>query len=213
MVEMDLTATIPQLYVSVLDVIMITVLCLLISLIAYMERFLTAGGSVAAFFTVFAIGIFGGFTWLFLLFMFTLTSFLATKYKFALKEALGAQEGIKGERSAKNVLANGSVPAVIAFLGFLDLPQFPRSLAGIVFISAVAVAASDTMASEIGILSKRTYLITNFKKVNPGTNGGISVLGEFSALIAAVFTSLVGYLVLFYSGTVPVDSSTVIIPV
>lgn len=196
-----------------IDVLLTAVLCLVISLVAYYQKFLTSGGGTAAFFVVFVIGIFGGFLWLLLLFVFTLTSFLATKYKFALKEALGAQEGVKGERSARNVLANGAVPAIIAFLSFLDLPLFPKTLSGMVFISAIAVAASDTIASEIGILSPKTYLITTFEKVKPGTEGGISVLGEFAALIAAVYTALLGYVVLYYSNTVPLDTSTLLIPI
>jgi uncharacterized protein (TIGR00297 family) len=197
-----------------LGVLLIAVICIAITLVAYFQKLLTASGSAAAFFIVFVIGVFGGLFWLLLLFVFVLMSFLATKYKFALKEALGAQEGVKGERKAPNVLANGFVPALIAFIAFFDHPLFPRDVSGIVFISAIAVAASDTIASEIGILSPRTYLITTFEKVRPGTEGGISVLGEFSALTAAVFTSLLGFAVLFYSGTVPTtDWNMVLIPI
>jgi len=197
-----------------LEIALTAALCLAISLVAYYQKFLTAGGSTAAFFVVLIIGVFGGFYWLLLLFIFTLTSFIATKYKFALKEALGAQEGVKGERSAKNVLANGSIPAILAFVGYLDHPLFPRSFSGIVFISAISVAASDTIASEIGILSSKTYLISNFKKVKPGTEGGISLLGESAAFIAAVYTSLLGYVVLYYSNTLPViDTMIILIPI
>jgi uncharacterized protein (TIGR00297 family) len=196
-----------------LYILLIALLCVLISQIAYVQKVLTRKGSFAAFFIVFIIGVFGDISWLILLFMFTLISFLATKYKFALKEALGAQEGKKGERSASNVLANGLVPAIIAFVSFFDLPLFPKNLTGIVFISAVSIAAADTIASEIGILSDKTHLITNLESVSPGTEGGVSVLGELSGLMAAVFTSLIGYLVLFFSNTVPMDIFTIIIPV
>jgi uncharacterized membrane protein len=65
-------------------------------------------------------------------------------------------------------------------------------------VAAVAVAASDTVASEIGVFSDKTYLITNLKKrVKPGTSGGVSMLGQSWALIAATYTALVGLLVLF----------------
>jgi len=159
---------------------------------------LTWDGSLAAFVVGMVIGIFGDVTWLFLLLFFLLSSFLATRYRFALKEAMGVQEGIRGERRATNVLANGVALIVVAVLSLVQPAGFPRVISGVVFLSALSVAGSDTLASEIGVLSRHTYLITNGKPVPPGTDGGVSLLGTLCALGAAVYTSVVGWLVLSY---------------
>lgn len=51
----------------------------------------------------------------------------------------------------------------------------------------------DTLASEIGILSRsQPRLITNFRRVPPGTNGGMSVEGTAASVVGGL---LVGVLV------------------
>ena len=158
-------------------------------------------------------------TWLLLLLFFLLSSFLATRYKFALKEAMGVQEGVKGERRASNVLANGIAPMAAAILSYIDPAWFPRALSGVVFLSALAVAGSDTLASEIGVLQRDAYLITTFRRVPPGTDGGISWLGQACALGAALYTALVGWFVLGnlartygLSATMPPEAVYLLIP-
>ncbi|WP_440998658.1 DUF92 domain-containing protein [Fodinibius sp. SL11] len=57
-------------------------------------------------------------------------------------------------------------------------------------IAAIATAAADTWATELASRNPgSTYLITNFKKVNPGTDGGVSVKGTTSAIFAAAMIS------------------------
>ena len=171
-------------------------LCGVLCYLAYIKSVLTLDGTLAAFAVGLVIGIFGDVTWLFLLLFFLLSSFLATRYKFALKEAMGVQEGAKGERHASNVLANGVAPMAVAVVSLFNLGILPRAVSGVVFLSALAVAGADTIASEIGVLSKNAYLITTFEKVTPGTDGGVSWLGQLCAFGAALYTALVGYLVL-----------------
>ena len=62
------------------------------------------------------------------------------------------------------------------------------------FIGAIATATADTMASEIGVLSK-PILITSRERVKPGTDGGISVLGTAAGLIGALIIGLTAYFV------------------
>src|SRR3989475_12422882 len=79
----------------------------------------------------------------------------------------------------------------------LTMPAgFPKILSGVIFLSALAVAGADTLASEIGVLSRRTVLITTGQPVPPGTDGGVSPLGQLCAIGAALYTSIVAWFVL-----------------
>lgn len=196
-----------------------TALCGVLCYLAYAKDVLTLDGTLAAFGVGMVIGILGDVTWLLVLLFFLLSSFLATRYKFALKQAMGVQEGVKGERRATNVLANGIAPMVAAILSFANPPWFPRTLSGVVFLSAVAVAGADTLASEIGVLQRNAYLITNMKKVTPGTDGGVSWLGQTCAVGAALYTAVVGWFVLGdlarsydLAPTVPLIATLLLVP-
>jgi len=200
-------------------VLLSTVLTGVLSTLAYWKGILTWDGSVAAFVVGMVIGIFGEVTWLILLLFFLLSSFLATRYRFALKEAMGVQEGARGERRAANVLANGIAPMAVATMSLLAPAGFPKIISGVVFLSALSVAGADTLASEIGVLSRRTYLITNLTTVPPGTDGGVSPLGQLCALGAALYTALVGWFVLSQlaltyglAATMPGSASYLLIP-
>jgi len=204
------------------SVLISTLLTGVLSALAYRKDVLTWDGSVAAFVVGMVIGIFGDVTWLFLLLFFLLSSFLATRYRFALKEALGVQEGMRGERRSSNVLANGIAPMAVAAVSLVAPQQF-KVTAGIVFLSALSAAGADTLASEIGVLSRRTFLITNGKPVPPGTDGGVSVLGQLCAFGAALYTAVVGWFILSYAArtyrvlglmpTMPSAPSYLLIPV
>ncbi len=196
-----------------------TLLTGVLSALAYWKGVLTWDGSVAAFVVGMVIGIFGDVTWLFLLLFFLLSSFLATRYRFALKEALGVQEGARGERRAANVLANGIAPMVVSGVSMVMPTGFPKVISGIIFLSALSVAGADTLASEIGVLSKHTHLITNRKPVPPGTDGGVSALGQLCAIGAAAYTSSVGWFVLSvlaraygFEATMPANPAYLAIP-
>lgn len=181
--------------VSLEAVLLTIVLCTSLATLAYFKGVLTWDGSVAAWGVGFIIGIFGDILWLFLLLIFLVTSFAATRYKFKLKEEKGVQEGVKGERRFTNVMANGFAPSVVALTSSFVAPEM-KTLAGLVFVSSVAVAGSDTLASEIGVLSPHTWNITNLKPVKAGTDGGVSFLGEGAALLAALYTAFAALVLL-----------------
>jgi len=181
---------------SYLDLVIVLLLCAVLSIISYRLRLLTLSGSIASFVMGVIIGLFGSINWLILLIAFALLGFLVTRFKLELKVDRGVQEGKKGERTYKNVLANGLVPALVA-VGAFALGEQDSMTASIVYLTAISVAASDTIASELGVLSNKTRLITTMKPVPPGTDGGVSVYGTFWALMGAVFASLLGWLILF----------------
>jgi uncharacterized protein (TIGR00297 family) len=50
---------------------------------------------------------------------------------------------------------------------------------------------SDTFSTEIGMkFSKKAYLITNFKEVEKGTSGGISLIGFLGGILGSLIISL-----------------------
>ena len=90
-----------------------------------------------------------------------------------------------GRRNARQVVANGGVAAVAALVG-----SWPA------FAGAVAAAAADTWATEIGAYSRTTpRLITSQAPVPRGANGGITRLGTAGGVLgAAVIGGLTGVL-------------------
>jgi len=174
------------------------------AIISYKKRIFDWSGSASSFLVGMVIGICGNVLWLILLLIFLISSFGATKYRFEWKRSVGLQEGFGGERTWRNIAANGAIPTVIAFASFAaevlaggdpSANFFSKDIASYLFVSSVAVAASDTAASEIGIIDPRVYMITTFKRVPRGVDGGISLTGQLMAFIAAAYTSAVGYVV------------------
>ncbi len=193
--------------------IMATLLCLAIGEITYHKGLLTGGGAVAA--TLFGVIIaFIHPSWLVLLFAFLLLGVIVTRYRFSEKEKRGVQEGEKGERGHMNVISTGVVPLAIAILSFPPVAVIPVELSGIFFLTSVATAASDTLASEMGVLSSgSTRMITTMKEVRPGTNGGVSAYGTAWALIGAFSVSVAGGLFLsYFSHTFPQGMVYLLIP-
>ena len=134
--------------------------------------------------------IFSGWKWFLVLLSFFILGGLFTRYKYDYKASLGIAEK-RGGRDYSNTFGNGLSSTVCAIgYGICNNPIFL-----IAFLGCVATAAGDTMASEIGETYKgRNVLITNFKRVPPGTNGGITILGELSALLGIFIIYLTAFL-------------------
>lgn len=176
------------------------VLSAALSIIAYYFRMLTFTGALASLFVGYTVGVFSSIEWLILLIAFTLVGLIITRMDIKEKNTHGLQEGNFGERTHKNVLGVGIPACIFAFLfGILHGPfngEYDLALT-VAFISTLTVAAADTVASEIGIRDKKVWLITTFERVKRGTNGGISVLGTASSLVAAALTAVIGWLLIF----------------
>jgi len=182
------------------DILAVVLICGVMASVSQYMGIMTTTGNILAFIEGLIIGL-ASLTWLLILLIFLLTSVVVTRYGFDRKKASGVQEGNKGERGWRNVAANGATPMLVALL-LLSVPGWiPYEGFSILFISSVAVAASDTAASEIGVLNPRAYLITTFRRVKAGTNGGISSTGQLWAFLAALYTSVVaaGFLLIMDS--------------
>ncbi len=182
------------------NAVVVVAACGLLAGLTYIRKVLDLQGSLLGFVMGLVIGICGDLLWLVLLLIFLLTAFVATRYKYALKSEIGAAEGKGGTRGFASVLANGWVPMVVALLSFDNpwISTFPKNVAAVLYLTAISAAASDTIASELGVLSRRTYMITTGKPCKPGTNGGVSALGTSAALAAAAYTSMVGWVVIMF---------------
>ncbi|AFK20015.2 DUF92 domain-containing protein [Haloferax mediterranei ATCC 33500] len=141
---------------------------------------------------------FGGFGWAVVLVSFFGVGALATKFKYDQKAERGVAEGNDGARGTGNVLGNAAV-ALVSVIGYATTQTLGHSLGTDLFVLAfagsVAAAMSDTLSSEIGGLFDNPRLITSFKPVPPGTDGGVTWQGEVagivgSALIAGVASVL-----------------------
>lgn len=156
------------------------ILLVIVGFLIYIKGALDLLGSIFMVIMGIIIIFTAGVNWLLLIFAFLVLGLIFTKYKHEYKKEMGIYEGT---RSVKNVISNGIVPFVMAAFG---------NYAG--FIGSIAVATSDTLASEIGVVDKNPRLITTFKKVPPGTDGGISPLGTAAGIIGAGIIGILAYL-------------------
>ncbi|MFH1587796.1 MAG: DUF92 domain-containing protein [Candidatus Diapherotrites archaeon] len=132
--------------------------------------------------TVFVFGrlqLFGGIQEFIVLTIFFIAAESATKYS-RLK-----LNNPHETRTIENILGNSGAALIALFF----LPQ-------IAFFGAISAALSDTVSSEIGMLSKKKpRLITNLKKeVEAGTDGGITRRGIISGIIGGIIIALIYFL-------------------
>ncbi|HVL49338.1 MAG TPA: DUF92 domain-containing protein [Candidatus Thermoplasmatota archaeon] len=163
-----------------------------IGVYTYRKDMLNAMGAFTAFAMGATIVVFTNVLWLFLLFSLLGLASVATRFHFKEKEKRKVAEKGGGRRATRNVVANGLTPTVIALLTPAIVSQWGVGPAAIAYVSAVSVAASDTLASEFGSLAKRVYMITTFKRVPPGVDGGVSAIGQTAALAGAFIMALIG---------------------
>jgi uncharacterized protein (TIGR00297 family) len=178
------------------------IICFSMTFFAFYKRILDIKGALAALALGLVISIFSDIYWLLALICLLITSTMVTRVKFNYKKQHGLAEGKIGERGINNVIAIGFIPGFIALFSY-HLDKVHPGLAGLLFLSSLSIAAADTFASEVGVLSKKVILITSFKNVPPGTDGGISMWGEISALLGAFLVSLLGFIFvsdLYFSG-------------
>lgn len=167
-----------------------------IGVYTYRKEMLNATGAFTAFAMGALIVLFTNFWWLLLLFALLGLGSAATRFRFAEKQAKKVSEKSGGRRSTRNVIANGATPAVLAVAAPVVASTWSPDVAGVAYVCAIAVAASDTFASEFGSLAKKVYLITTFREVPAGVDGGVSMPGTVAALAGAIILSLLGALFL-----------------
>lgn len=130
-------------------------------------KWLTAGGVVAAVAVGCATGWGLGWRGVVLLFAFFISGSLLTRLA----------GGSGGQRTYRQVLANGGVAAVAGLLGSWPIAA-----------GALAAATADTWATEIGSFSPHPpRLVTTWRPVTKGTDGGVTLLGTAGGISGALF--------------------------
>lgn len=113
-----------------------------------------------------------------------------------------ASEQVRGkQRDAVQVLANGAIPTLCAVASLVLNDSGPWLVAS---ASAIAGAASDTWATEIGRFSQSPpRIFTTWKIVPPGTSGAISTIGTLGSLAGSLLIALVAASGTFVGWTIP----------
>ncbi len=175
--------------VTVLDFLAGFVLSGMLSVFFQGSGSLTFGGRLAAILIGTLIYGFAGLYWLLLLVAFFISSNFLTSYKLAHKSEISKEKFDKyGPRDFWQVLANGGLATLLAAIQFF----YPAPWVFAAFIGVVAFANADTWATELGILSKKKpWLVTNWKEVETGTSGAVSLYGSLVALAGALFIGTV----------------------
>jgi uncharacterized protein (TIGR00297 family) len=133
-----------------------------------------------------------------LLIVFAVT-LVATRVGYARKQQLRTAEPAGGRTAAQAMANLGIAALVVAVAG----PGWP-----VLALAALAEAAGDTSSSEIGMaFPGKTLLVTSFKSVPAGTDGGISLFGTIAALAGAASVAMAAVA----TGLVPVSQIATII--
>ncbi|KAL1138283.1 hypothetical protein AAG570_009971, partial [Ranatra chinensis] len=142
---------------------------------------------------------------------FFVTSSKATKY--GSKEKAKIEQNFKegGQRNWVQVLCNGGVPMLLSILYLIDagsgerpvdfFQDYRASWLSVALLGAFGCANGDTWASELGTVlsSSNPRLITTWRQVPKGVNGGVSFVGVLASLMGGAIVGLSFYLSIKYS--------------
>jgi uncharacterized protein (TIGR00297 family) len=161
------------------------------ALVALGLKTVNRSGAMAGFVLGAAVYLGYGYKSFLILLSFFLMGSIATRLGYATKAARGIAERRRGARSWRAALANTLAGA---FFAVLVITTNQEAAFLVALVAAFAEAAGDTVSSEIGQwLSQRAYLITTFKPVPAGENGGVSFGGSVAGLLASALVVGLGY--------------------
>ncbi len=167
-----------------------TALCTALAYGARRKGALNSSGAIVAWLLGISIVGLVGLSWLIIILVFFVVGAISTKYKYGMKEEIGVAQDRLGARSWRNVMANGITPLAFVISEFI----YPGAIFLVGYLGAVSAALADTVSSEVGLTSARDpRLVTSFKKVKPGTHGGISLLGTGVSLLGCLLLGVVAW--------------------
>ncbi|MEP7200020.1 MAG: DUF92 domain-containing protein [Chloroflexota bacterium] len=183
---------------------------LAIGLVAYRRQSLSRDGVLGALLVgTLTFGL-GGLSWAMVVVAFFVSSSFLTHYRADQKHDAAAEFAKGGARDFWQVLANGAVAVLLAVLVAV-FPQYDHLIFA-AFVGAMAAAAADTWATELGLLStNKPRLITTWQIARRGESGAVSALGLTAAATGALLigsVALIGKVVEAFIGDVFVRSLT-----
>ncbi len=150
--------------------------------VSFALRLVSKKGYIAGIFAGTLIYAFTDWRGFLILAVFFIVGSALTKFGYRQKEKLGLAQEDKGARGSKHVIANVTLPMILALVYFLSGFELVFAVA---FAAALATALSDTSGSEFGQLyGKKAFMITTFRKVPRGTDGAISREGTLASFVA-----------------------------
>jgi len=166
------------------------VLALVIAVAAWRLRALAPGGAVATFLLALVLFGTGGWKWTVpMLAFFVLSSILSQVGKQRKQPFEGLFEK-SSVRDYGQVFANGGMAGAIAVLN-LAFPSFDLYPA---YLGSIAAVTADTWGTEIGLGSGRSpLLVTTWKLVEPGTNGGVTWRGLLAGVAGSAAIALTAF--------------------
>src|SRR5579864_8327926 len=143
-------------------------LIILLAVVAVRSRAIDISGALLGALISFTAFLAGGLAWLLVIVAFFAISSLLTRFRYDYKKKLGSAQEKGGVRSWPNTLANGLIAGLAATAEIVT----HQEIFMVAFLGSIATAMSDTVATEIGLLSSsRPRLISNLRKfVEPGTS-------------------------------------------
>lgn len=164
-------------------------LAALVGLLSFRAHFLDSSGTVALFLLGTLIFGVGGWLWAVPILTFFITSSILSKMWKSRKAESNLLFEKSSQRDWAQVLANGGMAGLSMIFWYI----WPKPIWYAIYLGSLAAVTADTWATEIGVLSKKNpRLITTFKRVIPGTSGGISAVGLFGSLMGSFLIAAVG---------------------
>lgn len=163
-------------------------LSFLLALFAYLKKAMTNSALFTSFIFSCIITYFGGLKCFLVLATVFLGTVIAGKIKKEKRDKINEVILKKGKKDIYQILANvlGGVIAIIIY------KITNNNLFLVVYAVMMAEALSDSLASDIGVLSKTKPInIKTLKQSEPGLSGNISLLGLLASLLGALLIALI----------------------
>ncbi|MBU1680945.1 MAG: DUF92 domain-containing protein [Bacteroidetes bacterium] len=161
-----------------------------VAVVSYRVKFLTASGAAATFLLAGFIFGLGGWKWSVPILLFFILSSLLSKLRLKVNLKVESYFNKSGVRDYLQVAANGGLGGLLVILNVFD----DNPIYYIIYLASLAAVCSDTWATEIGTLKETdTYNILNFKKIEQGMSGGISLIGTLGGMVGGSIIALSGY--------------------